>query len=63
MCEAKAYLLTKEGEEEVMEAVDEIVAQEGKLILRSIFGEEKTLKARLKAFSLVNHRALLEPLD
>lgn len=63
MCEAKAYLITKKGEEEVMEAVDEILEQDGKIILRSIFGEEKTLKARLRSFSLVSHRAVLEPVE
>lgn len=62
MCEANAYLLRGENEELVMEAVDVIEPQGDEIYLRSIFGEQKFLKARLKTTSLVDHKILLEPL-
>jgi len=47
MCEANAYLL-KEGKEElILEAVDILEqAEEGKIRLANIFGEQKVLDAK-----------------
>jgi len=61
MCEANAYLL-KEGKEElILEAVDILEqAEEGKIRLANIFGEQKVLKAKVKSMSLVNHKIILE---
>ena len=61
MCEANAYLL-KEGKEElILEAVDILEqAEEGKIRLANIFGEQKVLDAKLKKMSLVNHKIVLE---
>jgi predicted RNA-binding protein len=61
MCEANAYLL-KEGKEElILEAVDILEqAEEGKIRLANIFGEQKVLDAKLKSMSLVNHKIVLE---
>ena len=61
MCEANAYLL-KEGKEElILEAVDILeLAEEGKIRLANIFGEQKVLDAKLKKMSLVNHKIVLE---
>lgn len=61
MCEAKAYLIKKDGEEEIMEAVDEMVQHGDEITLSSIFGERKTIRGRLIRFSLVNHRILISP--
>ena len=61
MCEASAYLL-KEGKEElILEAVDILEqAEEGKIRLANIFGEQKVLKAKVKSMSLVNHKIIRE---
>ena len=61
MCEANAYML-KEGKEElILEAVDILEqAEEGKIRLANIFGEQKVLKAKVKSMSLVNHKIILE---
>jgi predicted RNA-binding protein len=61
MCEANAYLL-KEGKEElILEAVDILEqADDGKVRLANIFGEQKVLDAKLKSMSLVNHKIVLE---
>lgn len=61
MCEANAYLLKDDKEELVMEAVDVIEPRGEELYLKSIFGEQKFLRARLKTTSLVEHKIILEP--
>jgi predicted RNA-binding protein len=61
LCEAKAYLIKQEGEQELMEAVDEMVQNGDEITLSSIFGEKTTVKGRLVRFSLVNHKILILP--
>lgn len=61
MCEANAYLIKGEEEELIMEGVDVIEPRGEELYLRSIFGEQKFIRARLKTTSLVDHRIVLEP--
>ena len=61
MCEATAYLLNQDGEEELLLAdVDLIEPEEGgKVRLVSIYGEQKVIDGRIKSMSLVNHRVVL----
>jgi predicted RNA-binding protein len=61
MCEATAYLLRKNGDEELLLSdVDLIEPQDGgQMRLVSIYGEQKVLKASIKSMSLVNHRVVL----
>jgi predicted RNA-binding protein len=62
MCEANAYLLKEGGEELIMEAVDLIEPEETDVYrLVSIFGDQKTIKARLKQMALVDHKIIFEP--
>jgi predicted RNA-binding protein len=61
MCEAAAYLL-KEGKEElVLESVDLLESDGSQIKMINIFGEQKKVKAKIKALSLVDHKILLEP--
>ena len=61
MCEANAYLLKNGGEELILEAVDSLEPDEkGAFKLVSIFGEQKTIKGRLKKMNLVDHKILFE---
>lgn len=61
MCEANAYLIKKDGREElVMEAVDVVEPEGNGLRLQSIFGEQKIIAANIKSMSLVNHKIMLE---
>ena len=62
MCEATAYLLRDGKEETVMEGVDTLESEDTLLRLTNLYGEEKKLKAKIKGFSLVDHKILLEPL-
>ena len=61
MCESTAYILKDEKEELVLESVDVLDNQEGQVKLISMFGEEETIKARVKTLSLVDHKIILEP--
>jgi predicted RNA-binding protein len=57
MCEANAYI-EKEGREELLlESVDLVEPQaDGGFLLVDIFGQQKTVKGRLKRMQLVEHR-------
>ena len=61
MCESTAYILKDEKEELVLESVDVLENQEGQVKLISMFGEEETIKARVKTLSLLDHKIILEP--
>ena len=62
MCEAAAYLL-KDGEEELLlESVDQLESEGNEIRIINIFGEQKKVKAKIKALSLVDHKIVLEPL-
>ena len=61
MCEANAYLIDGEDQTLVMESVDTALPEGPDAIrLTSIFGEQKILKARIHALSLVDHKILLK---
>ena len=61
MCEANAYLNTVEGKEELlMEGVNILRPDKDGVYLRSIFGEQKVVKARIKEMQLLEHRIILE---
>ncbi len=61
MCEANAYLIEGNETTLIMEAVDTIEPQEDGLQLVNIFGEQKFLKARIHALSLVENKVYLRP--
>jgi predicted RNA-binding protein len=62
MCESTAYLL-RDGEEELFfENIDLIETGDEEVRLVNIFGEEKTVRAKIKALSLVEHKIVLKPL-
>lgn len=62
MCEASAYYVRENGEEDLlMESVDVIKPQGGNdWLLVSIFGEQKTVTGKIKEMALVNHKILFE---
>ena len=61
MCEANAYLI-KDGQEQLlMESVDVVEPEsDGTWRLVGIFGDQKTVKGRIKGMNLVNHKILFE---
>ena len=62
MCESTAYILKDGKEKLVLENVDVLENQEGRVKLISMFGEEETIEAKVKTLSLVDHKIILEPL-
>jgi len=60
MCESTAYLIVNGQEEMVLESVDSFESEGDQIRLVNIFGEEKKIKARIKALSLVDHKIILE---
>jgi predicted RNA-binding protein len=62
MCESAAYIL-RDGEEElVLESIDLLENRDGQIELVNLYGEQKTVRAKLKVLSLVDHKIILEPL-
>jgi predicted RNA-binding protein len=61
MCEANAYIHKDGREELVLESVDVVEPKEdGGFLLVDIFGQQKTVKGRLKSMNLVNHRIVFD---
>ena len=55
-------LYFEDGKEEIFfEDIESLENSGGEVKMVSIFGEEKTIRARPKRFSLVDHRIVLEP--
>lgn len=62
MCEANVYWFANGKEDLVLESVDVVEPQpDGRFLLVNIFGQQKTLKAKLKLMNLVNHKIIFEP--
>ena len=62
MCDANAYLVRDGVEEMLLESVDLVELDGGEATLNSIFGERKTLRARLTLFDNSAGKLLFEPL-
>ncbi len=64
MCEASVYLLKDDKEELFLDSVDILEPQEGgKIYLRNLAGEQKTLTARIKRIRLVEHKIVIEKIE
>jgi predicted RNA-binding protein len=61
MCEVSAYLIGGPEKRLLMENVDTIEPEGEGLRLVSIFGEQKFVKARIRAVALADNTVLLEP--
>ena len=60
MCEAAIYIL-KSGEEELLlEDVDLLENHPDHVRIIDLFGEETVIRAKVKRFSLLNHKIILE---
>ncbi|MCG2778554.1 MAG: CooT family nickel-binding protein [Desulfobacterales bacterium] len=62
MCEAHAFILKDGEEEKVLESVDLVELEGDEVKLVSIFGEQKTLKARLKLYDNTRRKIVFEQL-
>jgi predicted RNA-binding protein len=60
MCEANAFVLIDGKEEKLLENVDLVSLEGDDVKLVSIFGEQKTLKARLKQYNNTKGKIIFE---
>lgn len=62
MCEANVYLIDQDGNTSLLlDAVDKVIPKDNdKIYLENIYGERKTIKARIKEMHLVDHKIILE---
>lgn len=61
MCEASVYIEKNGREELLLDSVDVLEPQEGgKIYMRNLAGEQKTLTASIKRIRLVEHKIILE---
>ncbi|MDL2330143.1 CooT family nickel-binding protein [Desulfosarcina sp. OttesenSCG-928-A07] len=63
MCEANAYMINNQGEEELlMKSVDLVEPEpDGSFRLVGIFGDQIIVRGKIKRMNLVEHRILFEP--
>ena len=60
MCEANVYFVDENGERTlVLESVDKIIPQGDDVFIENIFGERKTITAKILEMALVDHKILL----
>ena len=59
MCEANAFLLKGDVEEKILENVDELEVDGDTVRMVSIFGEQKSLRARVKQYNNSEGKILL----
>jgi predicted RNA-binding protein len=60
MCEADAFVLIDGKEEKLLESVDLVSLEGDDVKLVSIFGEQKTLRARLKQYNNTEGKIVFE---
>ncbi len=61
MCEASAFLLREGSEEMILDNVDELEVDGDTVKMVNIFGEQKSLRARVKRYVNSEGRIVLEP--
>lgn len=63
MCEANVYIHHDGKDELLLERVDKLIPHGDEIYLENIFGQRKTIAARIKELHLVDHRIILERTD
>jgi len=60
MCDLKAYVKKQGKEELLLESVNHVVVENGEVVLRNLFGEEKKVRGEVREVSLVKNRVIVE---
>lgn len=60
MCDLKAFVRTKDGDELLLESVNQIYADHGEVTLRNLFGAEKKICGEIREVSLAKNRIVVE---
>jgi predicted RNA-binding protein len=60
MCDLKAYVAKQGKEELLLESVNDVRVQNGEVVVRNLFGEEKKVRGEIREVSLVRNRVVVE---
>ncbi len=60
MCEAKAFLVTGDQEEEIMRDVVLVQPEDDSFILINLLGEQKLVRGSIKRIDFLKHTIVLE---
>lgn len=60
MCDLKAYLRKQGHEELLLESVNNVRAENGDVVVRNLFGEEKKVRGVVSEVSLTKNRVVVE---
>ena len=62
MCLSKAYVTKNGGSELLLEEVASLTIEDGSLLLKTLFGEEKEVPAKVRKVDFMTHSIFLENL-
>ena len=62
MCLSKAYIDSNGKRELLMEEVTSVEFRDGKLLFKTLFGEQKEVRANIREVNFLTHSILLEHL-
>ena len=60
MCLSKVYVTSNGDKELLMEQVASVDIHDDKLLLKTLFGEQKEVAAKIKQIDLMTHNIILE---
>jgi predicted RNA-binding protein len=60
MCDLNAYVLKQGKEELVLESVNNVRVENGEVVMRNLFGEEKKVRGQVREVSLTRNRVVVE---
>ena len=60
MCDLKAYVRKQDKEELLLESVNSVRAENGEVVVRNLFGEEKKVRGVVSEVSLTRNRIVVE---
>ncbi len=60
MCDLNAYVLKQGKEELLLESVNNVRVENGEVIMRNLFGEEKKVRGQVREVSLTKNRVIVE---
>jgi predicted RNA-binding protein len=60
MCDLKAYVRRQGQEELLLESVNQVRAENGEVVVRNLFGEEKKVRGVVSEVSLTRNRIVVE---
>jgi predicted RNA-binding protein len=60
MCDLNAYVLKQGKEELLLESVNHVRVENGEVVMRNLFGEEKKVRGQVREVSLTKNRVIVE---